>query len=112
MPKAHGGWALGRGTWQLLVTNVGLGGRPSVPGVRRFLLPRNNKATAVPIREIAKADLHRRADKAEFAGILAEIHGIGRLESQCARPGKLCRWVGFYNRNCKNATENIDFVSS
>src|SRR5215510_3548093 len=37
-PKAHGGWALGRGTWQIIPTNLGLRGRPFCSGSSSFFL--------------------------------------------------------------------------
>src|SRR4029434_5289146 len=37
-PKAHGGWALGRGTWQIIPTNFGLRGRPFCSGSSSFFL--------------------------------------------------------------------------
>ena len=97
IPKAHGGWALGCGTWQLLATNMALGEGRLFRGVRRSLLPKNYRAIDVPIRDFKCHECRRMRDSSEFAGIYAKRWPIPHWEYAILRLGKLCRWVGFYN---------------
>jgi hypothetical protein len=105
--RTQGPRGLGLGSRNLAThpTNLALGGRPAVPSVRRFSLPLLSKALGMPILGLgvcysqlpALRHCPAMPYKVSFFPVL--------LRFQRGWPGNLCRWVGFYKGDCKNATK-------
>jgi phosphoribosylglycinamide formyltransferase-1 len=106
-PKAHGGWALGRGTWQL-IRRTWPWGKALCSGVFvvfpcRFLT--KHSACQIGLEPGAVERLSRKS----FA--FYKLYIRFAEDSICPQLGQVekpCRWVGIYNGDCKNAIMDND----
>ena len=101
-PKAHGGWALGRGTWQLSRRTWPWGKAVCSGGFVDF--PCRLLIKHSPCQERHSGGRDARTKLKSIADFILRFDSSQKF-SYAAKAwlGDRLRWVGIYNENCKNA---------
>jgi hypothetical protein len=100
---------LGRGTWQIIPTNIGLRAGPSVPGVRRFSAVHSKSKHCANDARAARADQH--FDR--YLVPTANFRTFLRFSrDKFGRAAKCAGWLEITIVDCKKSTGDGRFFSS